>query len=193
MFVASFIQRGGILCLLATGFFYARTLRIHGFVPPCRCLMARLPLCGEGQRERRSRFFISAQQTFSVMSDNKGKCLNGKVIPDSDRPAHDTSTPILPISPYQSRRFFRVLWMLWGISVIFVVFTPRTFFTTIEVVAFLIAAYSAYNATSICNRGYRLSVDCCTSKSVIVLGGTRGGSLFLFYILQFFAHTCQEQ
>ena len=44
MFVASYIQSGGIFCLFVAGIFCALTLHIHGFVPPCGALMRPLPL-----------------------------------------------------------------------------------------------------------------------------------------------------
>lgn len=43
MFVASYIQSGRIFCLFVAGIFYALTLHIHGFVPPCGALMRPLP------------------------------------------------------------------------------------------------------------------------------------------------------
>lgn len=102
MFVASYIQSGRVFCLFVAGIFYALTLHIHGFVPPCGALMRPLPLwCRTtGKAEP---FFISARQTFSVMSNTREKCLNGKITPRSNRPVHDTSiaTVQLPVSnPY---------------------------------------------------------------------------------------------
>lgn len=93
MFVASYIQSGRVFCLFVAGIFYALTLHIHGFVPPCGALMRPLPLwCRTtGKAEP---FFISARQTFSVMSNTREKCLNGKITPRSNRPAHDTSESI---------------------------------------------------------------------------------------------------
>lgn len=44
MFVASYIQSGRVFCLFVAGIFYALTLHIHGFVPPCGALMRPLPL-----------------------------------------------------------------------------------------------------------------------------------------------------
>lgn len=78
---------------VCSGHFYALTLHIHGFVPPCGALMRPLPLwCRTtGKAEP---FFISARQTFSVMSNTREKCLNGKITPRSNRPAHDTSESI---------------------------------------------------------------------------------------------------
>ena len=75
------------------GYFYTPTANICGSVTPCRCLMARLPLwCRTtGKAEP---FFISAQQTFLVMSNTREKCLNGKDTPRSNRRAHDTSESI---------------------------------------------------------------------------------------------------
>ena len=90
MFVASYIQSGRIFCLFVAGIFYALTLHIHGFVPPCGALMRPQPLwCRTtGKAEP---FFISAQQTFSVMSNTREKCLNGENTPWTNRSAHDTS------------------------------------------------------------------------------------------------------
>lgn len=93
MFVASYIQSGGIFCLFVAGIFCALTLHIHGFVPPCGALMRPLPLwCRTtGKAEP---FFISAQQTFSVMSNTREKCLNRENMPWTNRSAHDTSESI---------------------------------------------------------------------------------------------------
>lgn len=84
MYVCSalYSQRRSNLPVVA-GIFYALSLHIYGFVPPCRCLMARLPsrCSATGKAEP---FFISAQQTFSVMHKTSKKCLNGKGISLSD-------------------------------------------------------------------------------------------------------------
>ena len=83
MFVAHYISRRRSNLPVVAGIFYALALHIYGFVPPCRCLMARLPsrCSATGKAEP---FFISAQQTFSVMHKTSKKCLNGKGISLSD-------------------------------------------------------------------------------------------------------------
>ena len=57
MFVASYIQSGRVFCLFVAGIFYALTLHIHGFVPPCGALMRPLPIQGGMQRESGT-FFV---------------------------------------------------------------------------------------------------------------------------------------
>ena len=93
IFVASYIQSGRVFCLFVAGIFYALTLHIHGFVPPCGALMRPLPLwCRTtGKAEP---FFISAQQTFLVMSNTREKCLNRETTPCLNRRSHDTGKSI---------------------------------------------------------------------------------------------------
>lgn len=94
MFVASYIQSGGIFCLFVAGIFCALTLHIHGFVPPCGALMRPLPLwCRTtGKAEP---FFISAQQTFSVMSNTREKCLNREICPGQTVPLTTRANPFI--------------------------------------------------------------------------------------------------
>ena len=78
MFVASYIQSGRIFCLFVAGIFYALTLHIYGFVPPCRCLMARLPLSRCRTTGKAEPFFyfrpaniFSYVQTYSEMFERE--------------------------------------------------------------------------------------------------------------------------
>lgn len=103
IFVASYISSRIVFCLLVAGIFYTCATTIQGSVPPCRCLMARLLCWSVGQRERQSPFLFLSNKHFFQMSKIPAECLNGKTIPISDRPAHDTSiaTIQLPVSnPY---------------------------------------------------------------------------------------------
>lgn len=68
---------------------------------------------------------------------------------------------------------------------IFVVFTPRTFYAILVVVAISFATCMVYRTASKQETGYQILADCCTAKSVIVLGGTGGDSLFYIYMLFF--------
>ena len=69
-------SRGERTRQILTGIFYA--LLIYGFVTPCWCLMAQLPLDGVGQWEVRNHFLFSAHETDSFeMSKNPEKNLQG--------------------------------------------------------------------------------------------------------------------
>ena len=72
---------------VVAGIFYALTLHIYGFVPPCRCLMARLPLSRCRTTGKAEPFFYFRPANIFVMSKLTQKCLNGKSISRSNRPA----------------------------------------------------------------------------------------------------------
>ena len=63
---------------VVAGIFYALTLHIYGFVPPCRCLMARLPLSRCSATGKAEPFFyfrpaniFSYAQTYSEMFERE--------------------------------------------------------------------------------------------------------------------------
>ena len=88
----SYILKGVKRLLFAAGFFYACTVKIYGFVPPCNSIMELLPLrCKTtGKAEP---FFIPAynKQNLSVMSYTEKKRLEDKGISTPNRPSHDTA------------------------------------------------------------------------------------------------------
>jgi hypothetical protein len=66
IFAATIVQTGGQFRLYAAGIFYALSLLIIcGSVPPCGALMRPQPVCGDSQRERRNRFYLSNKQLYS--------------------------------------------------------------------------------------------------------------------------------
>lgn len=87
MFVATSIQDGGLSACIVAGIFYALSLHIRGFDTPVWSVNAPTAVCGGSQRERSEPFFIPGRQTFIGMTAPQKKCLNGKSIFRSNRPA----------------------------------------------------------------------------------------------------------
>ena len=69
MFVASYIPRRWSNLPVVAGIFYALTLHIYGFVPPCRCLMARLPSRCRTTGKAEPFFYFRSTNIFSYVQN----------------------------------------------------------------------------------------------------------------------------
>lgn len=76
MFASISTHKGGHSSPIQAGFFYART--DSGFVPPCRCLMALLPLWWRSTGKAEPHFFSAKTNFLSVMISTEKQGLSGK-------------------------------------------------------------------------------------------------------------------
>lgn len=88
MFVATVIDNGGLSACIVAGIFYALSLHIRGFDTPVWSVNAptavvKVTVNGKG----RNRFLFPADKHFTGMTAFDKKCLNGKSIFRSNRPA----------------------------------------------------------------------------------------------------------
>lgn len=82
MFAAHYILTGGHVRQLIAGFFYARVSILSGSKPPCRCLMALLPVRCNATGKVEPSFF--ATYTNKSKMHKPDICLNGIVTPNSN-------------------------------------------------------------------------------------------------------------
>lgn len=82
MYVCSalYSQRRSNLPVVA-GIFYALSLHIYGFVPPCRCLMARLPLWCSATGKAEPFFYFRPANIFSYAQTHRKMFEREKYIP----------------------------------------------------------------------------------------------------------------
>lgn len=98
MFVASYIQSGGIFCLFVAGIFCALTLHIHGFVPPCGALMRPLPLWCRTTGKAEPFFYFRSTNIFGYVQHQRKMFEQGKYALDKPFRSRHERIPLFEVS-----------------------------------------------------------------------------------------------